>query len=109
MLDRPHHDPSARYVSNPRPELGETVEVRVELPATGPDGAPMPISASWLRGMRDGEQFWVEGAPDGHHLVFDLTCTQTVMNYRFHLETTNAVNGRSAAFFPTTDKKSPLE
>ncbi len=87
MLDRPHHDPSARYVSNPRPSLGETVTITVELPPTGLDGGPMPISASWLRGMRDGEQFWAEGVADGHHLRYELTCTQDVMNYRFHLET----------------------
>lgn len=87
MLDLPHHDPSARYVSNPRPNLGETVQIAVELPATGTDGGPLPVSASWLRGMRDGEQFWAEGQADGHRLLFELTCTQAVMNYRFHLET----------------------
>ncbi len=97
MLDQPHHDPSARYVSNPRPALGETVEIRVELPATGPGGGPMPVSASWLRGMRDGEQFWAVGRGDGHHLVFELTCTQAVMNYRFHLETDHGPRWLSGA------------
>ncbi len=47
----------------------------------------MPVSAAWLRGIRDGEQFWADGTPDGHLLRFELTCTQSVMNYRFHLET----------------------
>jgi len=107
MLDRPHHDPSARYVSNPRPGLGETVEIRVELPATGPAGGPMPISAAWLRGMRDGEQFWAEGRPDGHHVLFEMSCTQSVMNYRFHLETDEGprwLNGAGLIDFDPTDR-----
>ncbi|MEM9613241.1 MAG: glycoside hydrolase family 13 protein [Actinomycetota bacterium] len=106
MLHLPHHDPSARYVSNPRPALDETVEVLVELPATGPDGRPMPISASWLRSVRDGEQFWVEGTPvddggraEGHLLRFNLACTQAVMNYRFHLETDDGPRWLSAGGF----------
>ncbi len=57
----------------------------------------MPVSASWLRGMRDGEQFWVVGRDDGHHLVFELTCTQAVMNYRFHLETDDGPQWLSGA------------
>ncbi len=47
----------------------------------------MEISSAWLRGIRDGEQFWAEGRADGEWLRFELTCTQDVMNYRFHLET----------------------
>ncbi len=103
MLNLPHHDPSVRYVSNPRPELGETVEVLVELPATEPGGAPLSVSASWLRGVRDGEQFWAEGTPvggaDGHHLRFELTCTQAVMNYRFHLATADGPRWLTAGGF----------
>ncbi|MEM9651743.1 MAG: glycoside hydrolase family 13 protein [Actinomycetota bacterium] len=99
MLHLPHHDPSARYVSNPRPAIEETVELVVELPATGPDGAPMPITAAWLRGMRDGEQFWDEGRIDGHDILFEMTCTQAVMNYRFHLETEDGPRWLSAGGF----------
>ncbi|MEM7326653.1 MAG: alpha-amylase family glycosyl hydrolase, partial [Actinomycetota bacterium] len=99
MLHLPHHDPSARYVSNPRPAIEETVELVVELPATGPDGAPMPITAAWLRGMRDGEQFWDKGRIDGHHILFEMTCTQAVMNYRFHLETEDGPRWLSAGGF----------
>lgn len=79
----------------------------VELPATGPDGGPMPVSASWLRGMRDGEQFWAEGRAAGHHLVFDLTCTQAVMNYRFHLATESGprwLTGAGLIDFDPTDR-----
>lgn len=96
MLHLPHHDPSARYVSNPRPSLGETVTITVELPATGPDGASMPVSAAWLRGMRDGEQFWAIGDIDDHLIRFELTCTQAVMNYRFHLDTEDGPRWLSA-------------
>ncbi len=108
MIHLPHHDPSSRYVSNPRPALGETVEVVVELPATGPNGGPMVVSAAWLRGMRDGEQFWAEGRADGHRLVFELTCTQAVMNYRFHLETADGPSWLSAGGwidFDPTDRE----
>ena len=99
MIHLPHHDPSARYVSNPRPSLGDTVTVSVELPATGPDGGPMPVAASWLRGMRDGEQFWTEGRPEGNLFHFDLTCTQAVMNYRFHLDTDEGAHWLTALGF----------
>jgi len=108
VIHLPHHDPSARYVSNPRPSLGETVEITVELPATGTDGGPMVISSAWLRGMRDGEQFWAEGTTDGHRLRFDLTCTQAVMNYRFHLETADGPRWLSAGGwleFDPTDRE----
>lgn len=108
MIHLPHHDPSSRYVSNPRPALGETVEVTVELPASGSDGGLMPISASWLRGMRDGEQFWAEGRSAGNNLVFELTCTQAVMNYRFHLETDDGPRWLSAGGwldFDPTDRE----
>lgn len=108
MIHLPHHDPSARYVSNPRPALGETVQIAVELPATGRAAGLMHVSASWLRGMRDGEQFWAEGRAEGDRLLFDLTCTQAVMNYRFHLETDDGPRWLSAGGwieFDPTDRE----
>ncbi len=96
-LDQPHHDPSARYVSQPRPSLGDTVEVSVELPAADADGSPFVVDRSWLRGMRDGEQYWVEGETDGDHLRFELECTQNVANYRFYLETPDGPRWLSGA------------
>jgi len=87
MLSHPHHDPSARYVSSPRPNLADVVTVTVELPATGPGGQPMTVHGAWLRGVRDGEQYWNEGTADGYRLHFELPCTQDVVNYRFYLET----------------------
>lgn len=45
-----HHDGSAMYVSNPLPTLGETVEIRLRLPADA------PINAVYLRTWPDGEQ-----------------------------------------------------
>lgn len=91
FLDQPHHDPSARYVDQPRPSIGDTVTVEVELPTTSSDGAAMPIEEAWLRGMRDAEQFWAKGERgtgiDADRIRFDIECTQNVQNYRFYLET----------------------
>ncbi len=104
---QPHHDPSARYVDQPRPSLGDTVTVSVELPAAD-DGSTMPVKRSWLRGMRDGEQFWAEGTADGHHLRFELECTQDVQNYRFYLETEDGprwLNGGGLIDWDPTDRE----
>ena len=84
---QPHHDPSARYVDQPNPSLGDTVEVSVELGALSGG-----IGDSWLRFMSDGEQAWEPGIVDsdsagGQWLRFRLPCDQRAVNYRFHLET----------------------
>ena len=89
-LDQPHHDPSARYVDQPRPSIGDTVDITLELPATGQDGEAPEVKGAWLRGMRDAEQFWAEGTQgtgaDRDRVRFQLDCTQNVHNYRFHLD-----------------------
>lgn len=76
----PHHDPSERFVSNPDPLPGDTVELIV-------DAGSEPMGPVWLRTTRDGEQEWVEGKQDGDRLHFRLTCHNQVAKYRFHLET----------------------
>lgn len=79
-LALPHHDPSGRYVDQPQPGLGDRITISVEL-------GEEPTDRAWLRTVRDGEQDWVVGVRDGDHLRFELDCTQTVVNYRFQLET----------------------
>ena len=76
----PHHDSSERYVSDPCPLPGNSVEVVVDV-------GTEPIGRSWLRTVRDGEQEWVEGKEDGGRLRFELPCHNNAVNYRFHLET----------------------
>lgn len=44
-----HHDTSALFVSNPQPKLGDTVEIRIRIPAAA------PIHAVKLRSEPDGE------------------------------------------------------
>ncbi len=48
-LGRPHHDPSPLYVSNLHPELGETVTLRLRVPAG------YSLSRVFLRFLCDGE------------------------------------------------------
>ncbi|MEL6982985.1 MAG: glycoside hydrolase family 13 protein [Actinomycetota bacterium] len=66
------------------------MSVAVELPDVEAGG--VPVEGGWLRGVRDGEQFWVEGEPDtaadgGRRLRFEFDISQPVHNYRFHLDT----------------------
>lgn len=81
MLDRPHHDPSERWVSNPTPEPGETVTVTVDVPREA------GVDRVLLRTMHDGEARWIEGRAErsatGYHWAFDLTCHNPVVDYRF--------------------------
>lgn len=57
-LDLPHHDPSALYVSHPHPALGETVTLRLRVPATH------PVDAVFVRFMRDGEGTALRAHPE---------------------------------------------
>lgn len=82
-LDSPHHDPSVRYLSNPDPAPGETVELRVTLP---PAWRGTEVH---LRTVVDGEAHYEtpagKGDPASGEVVFEMTCDQPVQNYRFHL------------------------
>ena len=73
----PHHDPSERHVSNPRPAPGETVTIEVEVPPwAGVDGI-------LLRTVRDGEAEWVAGRPGPPgRWTLELTCHNPVTSYR---------------------------
>ena len=56
FLGQPHHDPSELYVSDPHPHRGDTVELRVRVPAG-------QVAAVHLRHMHDGEAAFVAAAP----------------------------------------------
>ncbi|HJE51029.1 MAG TPA: glycoside hydrolase family 13 protein [Tessaracoccus flavescens] len=55
LLGQPHHDPSALFVSNPRPALGERIALRMRVPGTCKTVA--------LRYLHDGEGSFVEATP----------------------------------------------
>jgi alpha-glucosidase len=81
LLQRPHHDPSTRHVSNPSPIPGEVVTVSVDNPARS------RFDRFLLRTVEDGEAVWVEGTEFdtafGHRWDFELPCRNRSVNYRF--------------------------
>ncbi|CAN5386473.1 maltodextrin glucosidase [soil metagenome] len=85
LWELPHHDGSESCVSNPYPELGETLSVFLQVPhGAGTDQA-------CLRVVRDGEPLFVTAKPDrrdGGHTWFraDLTIHNPVTNYRWLLD-----------------------
>ncbi|NNE96328.1 MAG: glycoside hydrolase family 13 protein [Acidimicrobiales bacterium] len=79
-LGLPHHDGSERYVSNPYPDHGETVELRLLLPGS------WRTSEVHLRTIIDGENHFEKPVTiDGAEAIFHLTCDQPIQHYRFHL------------------------
>jgi alpha-glucosidase len=83
-LDLPHHDGSARYVSNPTPRLGESVEVLVRVPLEA------DVRAVHVRVTPDGEQQFVRAellaATDADSWWrAEILCHNPVTNYRFLL------------------------
>ncbi len=85
LLDQPHHDPSERYVSNPTPAPGETIEVELIVPRGD-------VGAAWLRTIHDGEGTFVAGTRhqttgSGDRWTFQLTCHNPTVRYRFWLDT----------------------
>lgn len=68
-------------MSNPTPDPGETVTVAVDVPERA------GVDRMLLRTMHDGEARWVDGvaerAAGGATWRFDLTCHNSVVNYRF--------------------------
>jgi alpha-glucosidase len=83
-LVQPHHDGSGRYVSNPRPRLGETVELLVRVPLEA------EVTAVHVRITPDGEQQFVRAvlaaatATDAWWRA-EVVCHNPVTNYRFLL------------------------
>lgn len=85
LLAEPHHDGSALYVSDPWPDLGDTVTVRVRVPheadvtavhvRTCPDAEPAFAEATLERRTAT-ENWW----------TVEVVCHNPVTNYRFILE-----------------------
>ena len=88
---RPHHDGSGLYVSNPAPDLGDTVTVFVRVPpGTG-------VSRVHLRWLRDGEPVFSSAVVDRRDPAGDtwwraeIPVRNPVTPYRFLLGTTAGV------------------
>jgi alpha-glucosidase len=79
-----HHDGSEAYLSNPNPELGETVTAFVRIPIAS------DITDVTARAVHDGEPFKFEASLDRTTDTeawwrVDLTSHNLITNYRFHL------------------------
>lgn len=84
-LLEPHHDGSARYVSNQAPALGSVVQVRVSVPHTA------QVSGVHVRTAPDGEQRFTDARRihvDGGQTWWqaELVCHNPVTHYRFLLD-----------------------
>jgi alpha-glucosidase len=84
LLDRPHHDGSARYVGSDVPAVGDVVRVRLRLPADGPEGDVL------VRVLKDGEPGYAAATPDGgssgeRWYSADVEVHNPVTPYRFVL------------------------
>ncbi len=83
-LALPHHDGSARYVSNPSPRLGDVVELLVRVPLEA------EVTAVHVRLAPDGEQRFVRAelmqATETHAWWrAEIECHNPVTHYRFLL------------------------
>ncbi|WP_083707256.1 glycoside hydrolase family 13 protein [Intrasporangium flavum] len=84
LLSEPHHDGSARYVSNLTPRLGDTVDVLVRVPLE------CEVDAVHVRTSPDGEQQFararrVRTTSTDAWWKASLVCHNPVTNYRFLL------------------------
>jgi alpha-glucosidase len=84
MTSKPHHDGSALYVSDPAPDLGDTVSVWVRVP----EGAG--VAMVWARSTPDGEPRFVMSnvdrrTPGEVWWRADIEVHNPVTNYRFLL------------------------
>jgi alpha-glucosidase len=84
--DGVHHDGSAMYLSNPLPAMGETVTVRLRLPAA------TPVTRAFIRAAVDGETHMAplhieQTTPGAVILAGTLTIQQPRTDYRFKLMT----------------------
>jgi alpha-glucosidase len=85
LLFQPHHDGSALYVSDPHPQLGDTVRVRVRVPHEA------QVSAVHVRLVPDAEPELVDAVVDRVTETetwwrADIICHNPVTSYRFILE-----------------------
>lgn len=81
----PHHDGSARHVSDLEPALGDTVSVWLRVPHAA------PASRVWARSVPDGEPHYVEAVVDrrtDHETWWraDVELHNPLTNYRFLLD-----------------------
>ena len=85
LLSQPHHDGSALYVSNPTPQLGETVTLRVRVPHEA------DVRAVHVRLTPDAEPRFVDATVESRTATdtwwsAEVVCHNPVTNYRFILE-----------------------
>jgi alpha-glucosidase len=99
----PHHDGSARYVSNPEPALGETVSVFVRVPAGN------LVQRIHVRSVRDGEPVFASAVLDrrdagGEWWRAEVEVRNPVTPYRFLIRTaTGAVRWLTAGGLTSYD------
>lgn len=79
-----HHDGSVMYVTNPLPELNETVTIKLRTPLAA------PIRHVFIRAMVDGEYHWVpmriqEETKTSQIWAGPLTVAQPRLDYRFKI------------------------
>lgn len=91
-----HHDGSQDYVSNPYPQLGEKIRLRLRA------GIEAPIKRAFLRTFPDGEQAFklMEPCPPAGPArcwQVELEISQPLVHYRFVLEAWDGVWSYSAA------------
>ncbi len=101
-----HHDSSERYLSDPNPELGDTVVAWMRVPLTD------EITEVTLRAVWDGEPFRIPAVCD--HITtaeawwrVELPIRSPLVNYRFHLrdrsQRTCWLNGEGVHCWDVTD------
>lgn len=85
-----HHDGSTLYVSDPYPQLGDTVEIRLRMAAAA------PVTAVYLRTFPDGEQAFTplvraKTSPPAQWWAAVLPISQPTVHYRFLLKASDGV------------------
>lgn len=89
-LATPHHDGSGLYVSDPSPQLGDVVTLRLRVPRS------FVATSIWVRYAPDGEQSLVEARQDCSNEVetwwrADVEMRNPVMSYRFLIRRGNVI------------------
>lgn len=105
LLDEPHHDGSEAYTDQITPGLGDTVRVRLRVPAGGTE------RAVWVRALHDAEPHRVEAqlVDNGEHERWyeaELPVHNPVTTYRWLLDEPGGyrwVTGRGAFARDVTD------
>ena len=90
-----HHDGSESYVSNPYPQIGEVVRLKLRT------GLTSPVKNVFLRTSPDGEATLARmqkqhGSPGCNWWIGDLSVTEPVMHYRFMIDAEDGIWNYSA-------------